>query len=133
MKDREKRKKSVRRLLLLFLLFCVFEGVYQAGLYYEQTHMVESSYVFLAYLYAALALLLVFVVMNRGLSREEVTPEMVKPIYQKEERVQIAAKINRGKKRARIVLYFLIPLLLVLLLDLADLFVLTPLLRALSA
>ena len=127
---REKRNRLFRRAALLFLLFSLFELIYQVILFIERNYGFYGDVAFFLYLFAAFVLLLVFVILNHGFSRAPVTEEMITGAYTKDRRIRMAEKINRGKKRARTVLYFLLPIVLVLLFDLIDLFFITPLFAA---
>ena len=127
---REKRKILFRRAAILFLLFTVFEALYQVLLWIERAAASPVPYGLLSYLAAALCLFLIYLFLNRGLSRAPVTEEMLSGALTRDQRSRMADQINRDKKRARTLLYFLLPIVLVLLLDFLDLFVLTPLLLA---
>ena len=131
--NREKRKALFRRAALLLLLFLLFELLYQGILLAERTYGASVPYGLLSYLAAAFLLLLFYLLLNHGLSREPVTEEMITGALEKAARIRMAHQINRDKKRARTLLYILLPIILVLFLDFLDLFVLTPLLSAIWA
>ena len=130
--QREKRRRLFRRAAILFLLFTVFEALYQVLLWIERKEMSLIPAGLLLYLFAAIVLFLIYLFLNRGISRAPVTGEMLPGTLTRDQRNHLAERINRDKKRARTLLYFLLPIVLVLLLDFLDLFILTPLFSAIQ-
>lgn len=130
--QREKRRRLFRRAAILFLLFTVFEALYQVLLWIERDEVSLIPVGLLLYLFAAIVLFFIYLFLNRGLPCDPVSEEMLSGYLTRDQRIRLAERINRDKKRARILLYFLLPIVLVLLLDFLDLFVLTPLFSAMQ-
>lgn len=125
-------KKTQKKLLVLFGIFALCELVYQIALYLEEMYY-PSTPVTVFVLMAVLAVLFVaYIVLVRGDAREMYSPDDLDNAIPYSERVDMCYKINRNKVKAKKLLFFIIPLALVLMLDFFNMFILEPMLAQIA-
>ena len=112
----EKRKKSLRRLLILFANTLLF-----ATLYYVLPG-VGFFYIPVVYLILGGGLALWYVIYNRGFNTRGKTADMLPDEMPLSQRESLIAEGKRREKRSQWALYILLPLLLVILFDVIYLF-----------
>lgn len=125
-------KKTQKKLLLLFGIFALCELVYQIALYFEEMYY-PSTPITVFVLMAVLAVLFVaYIVLARGDAREMYSPDDLDSAIPYAKRVDMCDKINRNKVKAKKLLFFVIPLALVLMLDFFTMFVVVPMLAQIA-
>ncbi len=121
------KKFNWKRLIVLVLstaaALAAFEIIQQLEL---QNYISSQTGVFsfdfipvVYYVYYALVLVLTLavVILNRGLSRKELTPDMFEPDTAPDEVAEICEKVNKQKRLAKKLMMVLLPFLFAVLLD----------------
>lgn len=121
---REAFARLNKKLLLLLLVNCiVFIGLYRFLISTALTFTVQKVVV-ITYMVAAAVLILVYVIYNRGFSLRGVTADMLPDTMTEKEKDDCIADAAEREKRSKWMMTFIIPILLALLIDLLDMFVL---------
>ena len=110
--DRTNRKKKLKRLLLLALSFIVIFGIYTAGCRLELKAIVTIYFGLL------LALIIAFIILNRGIDTEPPEYDMLPEDWDGEKRTRYIDNDAKRRKIARMLLYAIIPLLITFAVDL---------------
>ncbi len=107
--------KKQRRTALLLVLWCVlFAGAYFTALRLQHTAFYVASEVIVGSMYVLLPLLIiVFIIVGGGISRDIPTPEQLAPSYTHEEKNEIIDKIKKRRRAARPIAYPILPLCLI--------------------
>lgn len=115
--DLEKRRKNGQKILILFGLFIVFEIIYQSVLQLEKR--LWPLYPVSIYVLSAIVLVLfvIYFIMNKGQPRLRYTPDDFDESIPYEQRQALAEQYNALKDRSKILVYFIVPLSLVLAID----------------
>lgn len=106
------RKKKLRRLLLLALSFIVIFGIYAAGC------RLELKAIVMIYLGLLLALIIAFIILNRGIDTEPPEYDMLPEEWDREKKTRYLDNDAKRRKIARMLLYAIIPLLITFAVDL---------------
>ncbi len=113
---------KLKKILTVMLNFTVLEIIYQLALYIE-----NSQYTVTLSLCGAMTvtgiLFAVYIVMTKGYPEKPHTPDMLKCTIPYDERVKMCEKINIQKEKAKKLLFFIIPLLFVIMIDVIMVFV----------
>ena len=120
------QKKNLRILLYLLLNFCILYAVYQLFL------RMESVVGTILYLVAAAALTAAYYVINRGFGRPITDPAELPKEWNHKEKSAYIEKAKASHERAKKLLYWLLPLIVVLGIDFIDLFLLDGIKHSLS-
>jgi hypothetical protein len=102
----EPKKHKLRRLGLLALSFAVIYVIYVAGCRYEFKPIVP------VYFGVLLALLVAFIILNRGFDTKSPERGMLPDDWDEEKKTVFLADDEKRKRIARSLLFFIIPLLL---------------------
>ena len=113
-----KNKKKLRTLLLLALYFLIAFGVYALFLKYES--MVGT----ILYLVLAAGLTLAYYIVNRGFGQPITDPDQLPKEWSAKKKCDYVAHVTARHEKARLILYVLLPVVLVLMLDMINIFVL---------
>ncbi|MBQ7377335.1 MAG: hypothetical protein IJW71_03325 [Clostridia bacterium] len=113
-----KRRQFIPYLWLLLSTVVIF------GLYLVLTLAMESLVFFFVYYGVMTALLLYYVIYNRGFSRHSLTLENMPPHLSVEEKQAVLAERDLRKARSKWAIYILFPGILTLLYDCVTLFIL---------
>jgi hypothetical protein len=105
------KKRSLRRLGLLAFSFVVIYGIYTAGCRFEFKPIVPI------YFGVLLALLVAFIILNRGFDTKAVERDMLPDDWDEEKKTEFLAADEKHRRIARILLLFIIPLLLTFAID----------------
>ncbi len=108
----EPKKSKLRQLILLALSFIVIYGIYAAGCRAEFKPVVPL------YLGLLLVLLITFIILNRGFDTKPPGREMLPGLWDEERKDAYLLADGRRRKIARVLLFFIIPLLLTFAFDL---------------
>ncbi len=113
---------KLKKLLIVMLNFTVLEFIYQLALYIENSkYTITLS--FCGAMTAVGILFAVYIVMTKGYPEKPHTPDMLKCTIPYEERVKMCEVINAQKEKAKKLLYFIIPLLFIIMIDALMVFV----------
>lgn len=121
-----KNKRKLRTLLLLALNFILLFAVYQLFLRAES---MIGTYV---YLIAAAALTVAYYIINRGFGNPITDPALLPESWSYKEKCDYVEMVKIRHEKAKGLLYWLLPLAVVLLIDFADIFLLDSLRGILS-
>ena len=121
------KKKSLRTLLLLILNFMILFAVYQLFLKFE------SILGTVLYLAAAGALTAAYCILNRGFAKPVLNPDELPKSWTPVEKCAYIEKAKSNFEKAKKLLYWLLPIILVLGIDFIDLFLLDGFRRSLSS
>ena len=121
------KKKPLRILLLLVLNFVILFAVYQIFL------KMESMLGTILYLIAAAVLTVVYYVMNRGFGKPEIDPDTLPADWNPQKKCAYIDERRAAHERAKKLLYWLFPLILVIGIDFIDLFLLDGIRDSLSS
>lgn len=110
------KKKNFRTLLLLVLNFIILFAVYQLFL------RLELLWGTALYLIAAAALSIAYYVINRGFGRPEIDPESLPKAWPPQKKCEYIEERNAAHARAKKLLYWLFPIVVVLAIDFIGLF-----------
>lgn len=110
-----------KKIFLMLGLFAVFEALYQGALYLEKRYFPYYPVCIMVLFVIVGALLVLFMILNRGFDRTPYTASSFDASVPYEKREELAAKYNKNKERAKKVIIFFIPLAAVLGIDLLDL------------
>ena len=102
-------------------LFAVFEALYQGALYLEKRYFPYTPVCIIVLFVIVGALLVLFMILNRGFERTHYTEDSFDASVPLEKRKELAEKYNKNRERAKTVIIFFIPLAAVLALDILDL------------
>ncbi len=120
-KDPKDLKNAWKKILLILLLFAVFEAMYQGALYLEKRYFPYTPVCIIVLFAIVGALLVLFMILNRGFERTNYTADSFDPSLPLEKREALAGKYNKNRERAKTVIIFFIPLAAVLAIDILDL------------
>ncbi len=115
-----------RTLLFLFLNFAIVFVVYQIFLYFE---MLLGMILYLA---AAAALSVAYYVINRGFGKPITDPDTLPAAWSPVEKSDYIAEVTARHEKARKILLWLAPVILTLLIDMTNLFLIQPILEKLG-
>lgn len=121
-----KNKRKLRTLLLLALNFILLFAVYQLFLRAES---MIGTYV---YLIAAAALTVAYYIINRGFGSPVTDASLLPESWSYKEKCDYVEMVKIRHEKAKGLLYWLLPLAVVLLIDFADIFLLDSLRGILS-
>lgn len=121
-----KNKRKLRTLLLLALNFILLFAVYQLFLRAES---MIGTYV---YLIAAAALTVAYYIINRGFGNPITDAALLPDSWSYKEKCDYVEMVKIRHEKAKGLLYWLLPLAVVLLIDFADIFLLDSLRGILS-
>ncbi len=116
-----KRFNFKRAIIILLSTLAAF-SLLEAVVGFEASRGMQISIITIVYYIIATILFLAIVFLNRGLSKSELTPEMLDEGTPPEEASRICSLVNRQKKIAKKLMLVLIPLVLSILLDMLYLF-----------
>lgn len=111
-----------KHLILLIVNCIVFIGLYRL-LITSAFDFTVQKIVVLAYMIGAAALILAYVIYNRGFSGRGVTPEMLPDTMTEKEKDDYIADNAAREKRSKWMLTYIIPMLLAVLIDLFDMYI----------
>ena len=120
----QKNKKYLWPLLIHLL---VFYAVY--------AYLVETRFygvVFWTYFALTAAFSLAFVIYNRGFSRQRITPDMLPDTMTPEEKEAFAAEAKERLEKSKWMITVIVPLLLTFLIDILNMYLFAPLIKALG-
>jgi len=120
------QKKNLRILLYLILNFFILFAVYQLFL------RAESVVGTILYLVAAAALTVAYYVINRGFGKPITDPAELPKEWNHKEKSEYIEKVTAAHERAKKLLYWLFPLIVVLGIDFINLFLLDGIKNSLS-
>lgn len=121
------QKKKLRILLLLILNFIILFAVYQLFI------QLESVIGTILYLIAAAVLTVAYYVLNRGFGNPMTDPDTLPKTWTPVEKCAYIEKVTAAHERAKKLLYWLFPLILVLGIDFVNLFLLDGIRESLSS
>ena len=113
-----KNKRKLRTLLLLALNFILLFAVYQLFLRAES---MIGTYV---YLIATAALTIAYYIINRGFGSPITDASLLPDTWSYKEKCDYVETVKIRHEKAKVLLYWLLPLVVVLLIDFADIFLL---------
>ena len=113
-----KNKRKLRTLLLLALNFILLFAVYQLFL------RAESMIGTYAYLIATAALTVAYYIINRGFGGPVTDASLLPDSWSYKEKCDYVEMVKIRHEKAKKLLYWLLPLVVVLLIDFADIFLL---------
>lgn len=113
-----KNKRKLRTLLLLALNFILLFAVYQLFLRAES---MIGTYV---YLIATAALTVAYYIINRGFGKPITDASLLPESWSYKEKCDYVETVTIRHEKAKKLLYWLLPLVVVLLIDFADIFLL---------
>lgn len=112
----KKKKFNFRLLFALIGLIVLFFTVYRVFIYYES---VVGMWI---YTIAAAALMIAFVAVNRGFTMERTPEEDLPAEWDGEKKRKYLESEEKRRKAAKTIMLFLMPILITLLLDMAELY-----------
>ena len=123
--NQEPQKKFNTKLaLMLVLCFAVIFGIYQLminlAVWLNEPMIQEMTLT--VYSVALTVLFVIFVILNKGISKDIPTKEVLPDEWSDEKKEKFIEGYVTGKQKARKLLLFIIPLILTLLIDMAYLF-----------
>lgn len=107
----KRRKNKLRRLSLLALSFIIIFGIYAAGC------RLELKAIIVTYFGLLMALIIAFVILNRGINIEPPEADMLPEDWDPEKKIRYLDMDEKRRKIARMLLYVIIPLLLTFAID----------------
>lgn len=113
-----KNKRKLRTLLLLALHFILLFAVYHLFLRAES---MIGTYV---YLIATAALTIAYYIINRGFGSPITDASLLPASWSYKEKCDYVETVKIRHEKAKVLLYWLLPLVVVLLIDFADIFLL---------
>lgn len=120
MKDRAKANSY--KLILIIVLCIIFAAVYFTFLDFEQKSGYTNSIIMQVYAYGDAVLLVLFVILNGGFSRDAPTIDMIDKSVDPKKAEKTIALILRGKKLAKPLMFIIIPVTFTLFADVLLLF-----------
>lgn len=112
------RRDHRRTVLWLLLSGTLFGGLYLAGWRLQSTRFYRVSIAIEIVCYLLLALLVIaYVIVNRGLSRDLPTAQQLSDSMTEEQKAEFIADLTRAHDRARPLVYLIFPLLIVVCFD----------------
>lgn len=121
------KKSALRIFLLLILNFVILFAVYQIFL------RLGSMLGMILYLLAAAVLTVVYYVMNRGFGKPDIDPAALPADWNPQKKCAYIEERKAAHARAKKLLYWLLPLILVIGIDFIDLFLLDGIKDSLSS
>ncbi len=112
----EKKPFNWRLLLILALNTVICFALYELGNYFE---FYPTFWIFFA---LTLAFTLAYLIYNRGLSRDRITPDMLPEDWSAEKKCEFFSERDMRKKKSKWMLTIIIPLFLTLAFDMVNLF-----------
>lgn len=110
--------------LILLLVNCVlFIGLYRILIGTAFTFEVQKVTV-MTYMISAAVLVLIYVIYNRGFTAKGITADMLPDTMTEKEKDDYIADAIERERRSKWMITFIVPILLALLIDLLDMFVL---------
>ena len=119
----EKRRKNGKKMLNILLLFLLFEGIYQLVLQLEKRFWPLYPVSIFVLFFIVLVLFIIYFIMNRGEPNKKATPESLDCTLPYAVRAEMAEKYNKAKEKSAVLVYFIVPLSLVLGIDFIMIFV----------
>ena len=113
---KERKPRSIRLLLILILNTVLALGLYELGNYFE---FYPTFWIYFA---LALGFSLAYLIYNRGLSRDKITPEMLPPDWSAEKKCEFFAERDKRKNNSKWMLTIIIPLFVTLAFDMVNLY-----------
>ncbi|MBR6558507.1 MAG: hypothetical protein IKT70_05790 [Clostridia bacterium] len=113
----KKLKKALSRLGLLLLIFALFITVYEISLIFRFCEMLTLVY----YVLAGVGVVAVFL-LNRGFNSKPTKKEDLSDEMTDEEKDAYLEEEKRRMGISRVIMYFLLPLIVVIFIDLLDLY-----------
>ena len=120
-------KRKLRTLLIVAVNFILLFALYQLML---RLQWIAGTYLYLA---AAAALTVAYYIVNRGFGRPVTDADAMPSSWSAKEKCDYAAFVQKRHESAKKILYWLFPILLTLLLDCIDVFLLDSLRGILTA
>lgn len=120
MKDRAKINSY--KLILLIVLCVAFAAVYFAVLDFEEARGYTNSIIMQVYAYGDAVLLVLFIILNGGFSKEAPTLDMIDKSISREKAEKTVALISRTRKLAKPLMFVIIPVTFTLFADVILLF-----------
>lgn len=116
------REMNWKTIIKLILLFALFYGFYQFVLqmakpYGLPVYETVCTVVVCAYVLATTVLGVVYIILNKGISNDIPTKEMLRDDWSDEKKEKYIEELTKGKKKARKLLFFIAPLVFTLLID----------------
>ena len=121
------KKSSLRILLFLALNFIILFAVYQLFL------RLEWMFGTILYLLAAAALTVAYYIVNRGFGKPDIDPDTLPADWNPQKKSAYIEERRAAHERAKKILYWLFPLILVIGIDFIDLFLADGIRDALSS
>jgi len=121
------KNKKLRTLLLLILNFIILFAVYQVFLRLES--LVGTA----LYLAAAAVLIVAYYIINRGFGRPETDPDSLPKAWSPQKKCEYIDERKAAHERAKFLLYWLLPITVVLAVDFIGLFLWDGVLETLDA
>ncbi|MBR5452828.1 MAG: hypothetical protein IKV54_01990 [Clostridia bacterium] len=113
----KKLRKALSRLGLLLLVFALFVTIYEMSLLYRFYEPVILVY----YILAGVGIVAVFI-LNRGLNSRPTEREMLSDDLTEEEKDAYLEEEKKRMRISRVLMYFILPLIVVIFIDLIDLY-----------
>lgn len=113
---KERKPRSIRLLLILIMNTVIALGLYELGNYFE---FYPTFWIYFA---LTLGFSLAYLIYNRGLARDKITPEMLPPDWSAEKKCEFFAVRDKRKKDSKWMLTVIIPLFATLAFDMVNLF-----------
>ena len=111
-------QRALSLILATLAAFVLLEGVIQL----EASGGLSFSIITVVYYIIITVLLLAILFLNKGFSRNELTPDMLEDSVPREEAARICANVNRQKKLAKKLMLVLVPFVFAVFFDLLYLF-----------
>lgn len=111
-----------KHLILLIVNCILFIGLYRL-LITSAFEFTVQKIVVLVYMIGAAVLILAYVIYNRGFSGRGVTPDMLPDTMTEKEKDDYIADTESREKKSKWMMTFIIPMLLAVLIDLFDMYV----------
>lgn len=115
-------KRNSYKLILVIVLCVVFAAVYFSVLSYEVSRDFENSIIMQIYAYTDAALIILFVILNGGLSKGAPTLDMIDESVPREKAQKTIDGIIKRKKLAKPLMFVIIPVTFTLFADVLMLF-----------
>ena len=113
----KKLRKALSRLGLLLLVFALFVTIYEMSLLY----LFYEPVILVYYILAGVGIVAVFI-LNRGLNSRPTEREMLSDDLTEEEKDAYLEEEKKRMRISRVLMYFILPLIVVIFIDLIDLY-----------
>ena len=113
---KERKPKGVRLLLILIFNTVLSLALYELGNHYE---FYPTFWIYFA---LTVIFTLAYLIYNRGLARDRVTPDMLPDSWSAEKKCEFFSERDRRKKNSKWMLTIIIPLFFTLAFDMVNLF-----------